>query len=278
MDFTILIWVVIVLSIIIPVVQRNLLHSKRYSFISNLEKENNSRVILMIHRQEALSFFGIPVFRYINIEDSEQILKAIRLTSQDMPIDLILHTPGGLTLASEQIAFALKKHPAKVTVYVPHYAMSGGTMIALAADEIVMNENAVLGPVDPQISEYPAASLVRVLDLKEPKDVSDKMLILSDIARKTLFQVGARVHFLLEDKLGKEKARDLSQILTEGRWTHDHPITYEEAQGLGLPVNNLLPDSMYKLMDLYQQPSSKPSVLYIPLPYKDKSSNNNNNK
>jgi len=43
-----------------------------------------------------------------------------------------------------------------VTVFVPHYAMSGGTLIALTADEIVMDPNAVLGPVDPQIGNMPA--------------------------------------------------------------------------------------------------------------------------
>ena len=87
------------------------------------------------------------------------VLRAIKLTDDDVPIDLILHTPGGLVLAAEQIAHALKNHPAKVTVMVPHYAMSGGTLISLAADEIVLDDNAVLGPVDPQLGQQPAASV-----------------------------------------------------------------------------------------------------------------------
>ncbi|WAH44458.1 ATP-dependent Clp protease proteolytic subunit [Alicyclobacillus fastidiosus] len=70
------------------------------------------------------------------------MVRAIRMTPDFMPIDLILHTPGGIVLASEQIAHALSHHPSKVTVFVPHYAMSGGTMIALSADEIVVDENA----------------------------------------------------------------------------------------------------------------------------------------
>lgn len=76
-------------------------------------------MILLIHRQESISLLGIPLSRYITIEDSEQILRAIRLTPDDVPIDLILHTPGGLVLATEQIARALIRHPAKVTVFVP---------------------------------------------------------------------------------------------------------------------------------------------------------------
>ena len=56
---------------------------------------------------------------YINIEDSEAVLRAIRLTPDDQPIDLILHTPGGLVLAAEQIAKALVDHKGKVTVFIP---------------------------------------------------------------------------------------------------------------------------------------------------------------
>ena len=107
-----------------------------------------------------MSFLGLLTRRFISVEDSEEVLRAIRMTPSDVPIDLILHTPGGLVLASEQIARgALMKHPAKVTVYIPHYAMSGGMMIALAADEIRMDEkNAVLGPMDPQLGQFFAAS------------------------------------------------------------------------------------------------------------------------
>lgn len=124
-------------------------------------RKRGARVIVMIHRQEALALLGIPLFRYINIGDAEELLRAVRMTPPDRPIDLILHTPDGLVLASEQIARALCNHPAKVTVFVPHYAMSGGTLIALAADEIVMDPHAVLGPGDPQLGEYRAASILR---------------------------------------------------------------------------------------------------------------------
>lgn len=148
---------------------------------------------------------GIPLSRYINVEDSEQILRAIRMTPDEMPIDIILHTPGGLVLAAEQIANALEKHPAKVTVFIPHYAMSGGTMIALAADEIIMDDNAVLGPVDPQLGQYPAASLVKVLQQKNINRIDDNTLIMADMAEKALKQVREFVYYLLEDNLGDEK-------------------------------------------------------------------------
>src|SRR6266849_10646563 len=143
----------------------------------------------MIHRQDTKSLVGVPVSESIPIEDSEAILRAIRLPPPEQPLDLILHTPGGLVLAAEQIAKALVERKGKVTVFVPHYAMSGGTLIALTADEIVMDANAVLGPVDPQIGDMPAASIVKVVEIKGPQSVSDEMLILADIAQKARIQV-----------------------------------------------------------------------------------------
>ncbi|MGL5807505.1 MAG: SDH family Clp fold serine proteinase, partial [Xenococcaceae cyanobacterium] len=150
-NFFDLFWVFLVISSLQPVWQRRQLESRRIRSLQEFEQKRRSRVILLIHRQESISLLGIPLSRYISIEDSEQVLRAIRLTPPDVAIDLILHTPGGLVLATEQIARALIRHPAKVTVFVPHYAMSGGTMLALAADEIIMDANAVLGPVDPQL-------------------------------------------------------------------------------------------------------------------------------
>lgn len=158
---------------------------KRLRCIREIERQRGTRVIAMIHRQEALTFLGIPIYKFITIEDSEEILRAIRLTPEDMPIDLIIHTPGGLALASEQIALALKEHKAKTTVIIPHYAMSGGSLIALAADEIIMDKNAVMGPVDPQIGQYPAASILEAYYRKGEK-VSDETLILVDISKKLL--------------------------------------------------------------------------------------------
>lgn len=246
---------------------------RRYNTLKDIERKRNSRVILLIHRQESISLLGIPLSRYITIEDSEQILRAIRFTPPDVPIDLILHTPGGLVLATEQIARALIRHPAKVTVYVPHYAMSGGTMLALAADEIVMDANAVLGPVDPQLGNFPAASILKVVEQKPIGEIDDQTLIMADLSRKAIAQVQRFVRTLLKDtvpnqKIAPEKIESVVDALTTGKVTHDYPITVEEASEMGLPVTVGLDREIYDLMELYPQPQGgRPSVQYIPLPY-----------
>jgi ClpP class serine protease len=268
-----LFWIVLLISSLQPVIQKRSMESRRIKAIREFEQKRKSRVILLIHRQESISLFGIPLSRYISIEDSEQVLRAIRLTPADVPIDLILHTPGGLVLATEQIAHALIRHQAKVTVFVPHYAMSGGTMLALASDEIVMDENAVLGPVDPQLGNFPAASILKVLEDKPISEIEDQTLIMADISRKAIRQVQDFVRTLLEDNIPEQKIAPsridgVIQALTTGRITHDCPIMAEEAAELGLPVTPGLPKSIYYLMDLYPQPrGNRPTVQYIPMPY-----------
>ncbi|WP_305066755.1 SDH family Clp fold serine proteinase [Methanoculleus sp.] len=261
--------VIVVILVLVPVIQQTAARVRRMRLIRDLEVKRGSRVIALIHRQERMVVLGIPVFRYIDVRDSEEILRAIRLTPDDMPIDLIVHTPGGMALSASQIAMALKRHKAKVTVFVPHYAMSGGTLLCLTADEVFMDDNAVLGPVDPRIEEYPAASLLRIPILKDMGDIDDRTLILADVAAKAQTQMRDFVTTALSDTLGGEKAKEIAALLTGGRWTHDYPITVEEAQNLGLPVSRGLPKEIYRLMDLFPQAMPRrPSVEYIPVPYR----------
>jgi ClpP class serine protease len=259
-------WLVVVYMVVQQVFGPYSTNAARTNVLEQFQEQRKSRVIAMIHRQETISLFGVPVSNYINIEDSEAVLRAIRLTPAEQPIDMILHTPGGLVLAAEQIAKALLEHKGKVTVFVPHYAMSGGTLLALAADEIVMDANAVLGPVDPQIGEMPAASIMQVLKLKQVNRIKDETLMLADMAAKSRMQVATFVAELLLKRLPKNKATTVATVLTEGRWTHDFPITVQLARELGLPISTDMPRIVYELMDLFPQGAAdRPSVLYVPL-------------
>jgi len=268
-----LFWALIFVTLVWPHLQYRNLKAARLSLIREIERRYGFRVVTMIHRQERVGIFNIPFYRFIDIEDSEAVIRAIRSTPPDAPIMLILHTPGGLVLAASQIAFALKKHPAKKVVVVPHYAMSGGTLIALAADEIWMDPHAVLGPLDPQLMtrgglSVPAPSVLRVVREKGADKVSDETLMLADVAEKALRQMKGLVVSLLEDRVGKERAEAIAEELVSGRYTHDYPITVEEAAKMGLPVKGELPLEIYQLMELYPQAHvQRPGIEYIPYPY-----------
>ncbi|MCU1337994.1 MAG: hypothetical protein JWO19_3575 [Bryobacterales bacterium] len=260
-----IIWMFFLISALQPVLRQRFLDASRQRLIAKIERQRNSRVILLVHRQESMSFLGFPVLRYIDVNDSEEVLRAIHLTDPSVPIDIVLHTPGGLVLAALQIARAIHKHRGKVTALIPHYAMSGGTLIALAAHEIVMSEHAVMGPVDPQLGQNPAASILKAVARKPVERVKDETLIMADQAEKAVSQVRESVQELLNDKIAPEKVEQLAKLLSEGTWTHDHPITFETARGFGLPVRSDIPPEFLDLMALYPQPvRHQPTVEYLP--------------
>lgn len=259
-------WIFLMLIAIQPVLAQKMLENARRRLMMKIEEMRGSRLILLIHRQETMSFLGFPFLKYIDIQDSEEVLRAINMTDDEMPIDIVLHTPGGLVLAALQIARALKRHKGKTTVFVPHYAMSGGTLIALAADEIVMSPDAVLGPIDPQIGEYPAASILNVIKKKKMSQVEDRTLILADIGEKAIKQIEKAAYELLKGKMEDKRAKKVARLLSSGKWTHDHPITFDEAKELGLSVSSDMPKEIYQLMTLYPQPTRvSQGVEYIPV-------------
>lgn len=257
------------LSNILRMMSSRLLVKGRRATMKALEEARGSRIITMIHRQKTKGIFAMLSAKFIDIEDSMSILEAIRKTPDDMPIDFIMHTPGGLVLASSQIARALAHHKGEVRVIVPHYAMSGGTLLAMAADKIVMDPNAVLGPVDPQIGSYPAASLLKIPDTKSIDEVNDETLVLVDVAEKAIHQMHDCVMGLLTGKgRSEEDAEDIATTMVNGTWTHDHPLTYEFFEKLGFDVDTDVPDTVFDLMKMFPNlTDASPSVEYIPLPH-----------
>jgi ClpP class serine protease len=264
-DFSSIFFIVIALMALQPLLMGRWYAMRRAQAIRTVEKEHGTRVITMIHRQERRSLFGFAVSRHIDLEDAQTVIAAIKDTPDDTPIDLIIHTPGGIVLAAMQIARAVEAHPAKVTAYVPVYAMSGGTLIALAADEIVMGEFSVLGPIDPQILGLPAASIVRARDSKPVADVFDLTLVLADVSEKAVAQVKRGAVELLTPRLDQSAAETIAEKLTGGYWTHDYALTATEAKALGLPVKVGMPAQIMEFMKLYPQPIQQSGIEFLPI-------------
>jgi ClpP class serine protease len=266
MDFTFsnLIFLAFLVIILQPFLTGRMFALRRAQAISTIQRRRKTRIITMIHRQERRSLFGMNMSNTIGLEDAQSIISAIKATPREIPIDLVLHTPGGLVLAAMQIARAVEAHPAKVTVFVPIYAMSGGTLIALAADEIVMGEFSMLGPIDPQIMGVSAASILAARDAKPIEHVSDLALVLADVSEKATAQVKRGAVEIMTPRLPQDKAEALADTLTAGTWTHDYALTPAEATALGLPVNVGLPQDILDLMKLYPSPVRQSAVEFLP--------------
>jgi ClpP class serine protease len=258
-----LLWLFFILVSLQPAFQRQFLLAQRRRALNVIARKRQATVMTLIHRQESLSLLGFPLMRYIDIDDAEGVLRAINETPPGRPIEIILHTPGGLVMAARQIASALADHDGQVTAVVPHYAMSGGTLIALAADEIQVDAHTALGPVDPQLGQYPASSVVEVA--QRPGDHEDQTLIMADVARKAIAQVQGFTTRLLERHMPPERAKEVARLLATGVWTHDHPLQPPELLALGLPVRVGVPETERELMGLYPQPRGRtPAVEYVP--------------
>jgi ClpP class serine protease len=263
-----LLWLFFVLASLQPAFTRQVLFAQRRRALAVISRRRKATVITLIHRQESLNLLGFPVVRYIDIDDAESVLRAIADTADDQPIEIILHTPGGMVIAARQIASALADHPAQVTAVVPHYAMSGGTMISLACDEIVIESHAALGPVDPQLGQYPAASLIEVSKL--PGQHDDQTLLMADVGRKAIYQTEDFTRRMLERHMTPAQARDVAHLLATGVFTHDHPLQAPELIELGLPVKVGVPVEERELMQLYPQPRGRtPAVEYVPGPQRE---------
>lgn len=266
MDFSFsnLIFLVFLMIVLQPLISGRLFALRRAQAIRAIERRRKSRVITMIHRQEKRSLFGMNMSNMIGLEDAQSIISAIKATPRDMPIDLVLHTPGGLVLAAMQVARAVEAHPAKVTVFVPIYAMSGGTLIALAADEIVMGEFSMLGPIDPQIMGISAASILAARDAKPVEHVSDLALVLADVSEKATAQVKRGAVEIMTPRMERAAAEALAETLTSGTWTHDYALTPQEATDLGLAITVGLPQGVLDLMKLYPAPVRQSVVEFLP--------------
>jgi ClpP class serine protease len=226
----------------------------RQRIIREIEQERGSRVIMMIHKRELWTGQGEEP--EIGLEDAETVLQQIRNTPDDKPIDLILHTPGGVALAAEMMSMAIKFHPQDVTVIVPFYAMSGGSLMSLAADKIRMERYSMLGPVDPQIptpdgNMWAAGSLESLVTLKPIQKVSDRMIVMADVARLEIENAIAFVMWLLEERMSKEEARKVAEFFAHGYMSHSTPITLDVVKAMGLDVEEGIPAKVYELFKTF---------------------------
>ncbi len=229
------------------------------AIIRRIEQERGSRVICVIHGEnmenEAFDF-----------DDLEDVLSAIVTSDTSRPLDIVLHTQGGNSFTGRQIARAIKSHQARKTVFVPYFAMSAGSRIALAADQIVMGAHAMLGPIDTQLYAGPAPSIVQLSKVKPFESISDEYLILAEEARKIIQEGRATARELLQGSYTADGSTAIADELISGKWTHGFPITAQAAYNMGLNVATGMPELFYDLVRCFRHSSDgeEPSVLFLP--------------
>ncbi len=198
---------------------------------------------------------------YVDHDTAVDVIDTLRKAGPDAPVDLILHTPGGISSATQQILHALKEHRGTKTAFVPYRAKSAGTMIALACDEIVMGPNAVLGPIDPQYGWMPAQYLAELTKSKSADRVDDEMIILSKMAKQAMTEARQFACDYVNDAHKHKGTCTFTEDLIIGGRNHDYPILPGEAKDdFRLHVSTNMPEAPY---DICQPPPKLDPVMIV---------------
>jgi len=143
--------------------------SVRRKYLEQLQNETGRNVIIYYSGWlDKPNLGGLTEF-HVRDTDKNGFMSAVHGLDRDRGLDLILHTPGGDAAATESIVYYLRQmFETDVRAIVPQIAMSAGTMIACACDQIVMGEHSSLGPIDPQIGGYAAHGILE--EFRNAKD------------------------------------------------------------------------------------------------------------
>ena len=213
-----------------------------------------SVVLRIVHHQS---------YECVDENTAIEVIDALRAAGSDAPVDIILHTPGGVLHAAQQILHALKHHRGRKTAFIPYSAWSAGTMIALACDEIVLGSSAVIGPIDPQLGHLPAPLLAELLEDKSNDSISDQMLVIAKMAKQAVKEAKAFACDYVNPAHngGNESCALTNELIGSGR-NHQAPIMPQEARAMGLNVSLEMPELLYQIC---QPPPEEEAYLTVNL-------------
>jgi ClpP class serine protease len=202
-------------------------------------------VIEIIHDWSEFNLGPAGLPEYITFEQAFNIVRQIR-AAKDHPIAMVIHTMGGYSVPSDMIAKALSQHKGKKVAFVPYMAMSGGTVIALAADEISMGSAAALGAIDTQYAGWPASAFAFLKASKNIDYISDAYLMMVHISEQFERDAVSRAQKLVNPA---HDAKVASELIMGGR-PHGETISVAEARELGVNVaKKECPGEFYALVD-----------------------------
>jgi ClpP class serine protease len=263
-------WFFFMFTALQPVLRQRMLEAMRTRKIARLEKKRNSRVILLVHRQETMRFLGFPLARYIDINDSEEVLRANQMTDGEVPLDMWSFTlPAGW--------FWRRSRSRKPFATTNPRSPSSCRTTPCREARLLRSR-----PTKSSCASTPSSALsIRNSEIRRPRpcsrsseqkpvaEIDDQTLIRADIGRKAIAQVKQAAAGLLQRTLPTDRAEALAEKLATGTWTHDYPIWATTAKELGLPVRTDMPNEVLDLMSLYPQPvraQGGGGVEYLPAP------------
>lgn len=208
-----------------------------------LEQEN---IMAIIHNNDDSILLKDISGKMITIKTQMDFIKSYEKLDKDSDISLILHTTGGDLSSAEAITNFILNHTGKgkFICYIPYYSYSGGCMIALACDEIVMRKNAIIGPCDAQkpmgsFSIYSVASIVDAVNYKKEnrEKISEEWLASSYDAKLCQERQKKYLEKLIKyNKFTEQIGNTIYDEFFSGKYNHDKTFSAQETKELGVNV------------------------------------------
>lgn len=204
----------------------------------------------------------------VNDADKNGLMTVIHKLKRDKGLDLILHTPGGETAATESIVDYLKSMFGNdIRAIIPQLAMSAGTMIACSCKEIAMGKQSSLGPIDPQFGGVPAHGIIEEFQraYDEIKADNTKMAVWQPILNKynptlvgecekaiewseQMVEEWLRANMLNGDQDIDEKIKTIIEELGDHavNKSHSRHLSSDKCKEIGLKITDLEEDGEFQ--------------------------------
>jgi ClpP class serine protease len=220
--------------------------------LGKLQSRAGRPIVLEVINDMTFDGTGGGAKEIVDIGTAIDILATLKSAADTQPVEIVLHTLGGWSIAAEMIANAVKNRKGSTKAFVPYIAMSAGTMIALACKEIHLGKDASLGPIDTQINGFPARSYRRLKEDKPAASMREEFLLFSYLAEKIEEDELEKACALLNEEHKKLDGADVCRVARElagkGR-EHGELIGFKAAKAMGINVREGCPDEIYQLVD-----------------------------
>ena len=231
----------------------------------NYYEKNNGKVFFIVNRKcrckkkfnNKVKCLKCRINNIINIESFNDWMKMLSCLKNYKNINLIIHSKGGDSNASDGCSKVLKNYQGNINVFIPEYAFSAGTVVALTGNNIFMNWYSFMGPVDAQMeydfeNEFSGSfSTKYIKGLKDQKGCDgDKEYLQSSLAEAYHKEAEEYLRLIIGDNQNVEQ---IVEKMLNTKYSHEYNFTKKELIDLQLPVKNCdVPSDIMQLFNMLQ--------------------------
>jgi len=224
-----------------------------------LSKITKTNMVMIKHTQGGL--FSQSMIDQQTLRDMSRIMN--KMNGKDF--DLILHTPGGEIFSSLALSRLIKQYPGRIRAIIPLYSMSGGSLLALSCRELLMTQNASLGPIDPQLGslfKFGSAKAWEEIVKFKGRKADDQSISFAMMGKQYTASIQKHLNNIVDFDMTASQKNKLIQFLTDGNIEHAYPLTALDLNKFGVKTEILTNHAFLKALSKIIASPSKEGVHY----------------